>query len=268
MEMACRRVLWGKFLNSGQTCIAPDYILCSKETQKQFLSGAKKIFEEFFQGNNFASDSQSKIVSEKHYMRLVNLTKKGTVSLKGFTDENQKILGLSIMTNVKPEDPIMQEEIFGSILPIVTVESPEKAVDFINKREKPLALYIFSNDKKVQNLFLNHTSCGGVTINDTLMHPTTENLPFGGVGSSGFGAYHGKDGFDTFTHRKGVLIRGLNAFAELCVKPRYPPYSQQKTKFLSLILKKRRGIDYKYIKTFLIFSLGAAFAYSLLNIIN
>lgn len=263
LEKSTRRIIWGKYLNAGQTCVAPDYLLCSKETEEKFLEMARKVTLEFYGDDSKATPYISRILSDRHYNRLMNFIQQGKVSLGGWGDARERYISPTILTDVNPNDPIMKEEIFGPILPIVNVKSAQEAVDFINSRDKPLALYVFTMCKKVQKMFLENTSSGGVTINDTIMHVMTENLPFGGVGGSGMGRYHGKQGFDTFTHQKGVLTRGLGMVSELMINARYPPYSDLKISFTNFAVKKRRGINFKWVKYVAVFGFGIAFTYGL-----
>lgn len=261
LENTARRIFWGKCLNSGQTCIAPDYLLCSKETEEKFLAKAQQVIQEFYGKDPQNNEYLSKILTERHFDRLIKFIQRGHVALGGVADRKKRIITPTIITNVRPDDVIMQEEIFGPILPIVNVESPQDAVDFINKREKPLALYVFSNTKKVKDLFLNHTSSGAITINDTILHILTENLPFGGVGASGQGAYHGRDGYETFTHKKAVLTRNLGTLSEISLATRYPPYSDFKTNFATFVTRKRQEINITYLKNLLLFGFGVGFAF-------
>ncbi|XP_015838076.1 aldehyde dehydrogenase, dimeric NADP-preferring-like [Tribolium castaneum] len=261
---ATRRIIWGRTMNAGQTCISPDYLLCSKEVEEKFLAAARTVLEEFYgDGDVKLSPYLSKIVLDRHYNRLMNFIKGSNVAIGGSGDPRTRIIAPTVLIDVKPDDPVMLEEIFGPILPIVTVNSPLEAINFINERDKPLALYVFTNRKDVKELFLNNTSSGAVTVNDVIMHIWADNLPFGGVGASGMGAYHGKFGFDTFTHKKGVLERGLGKIAELTQFARYPPYTKSKGQFLAIATKKRRGISVSWIKTALVFGLGVAFSYGL-----
>lgn len=163
----------------------------------------------------------------------------------------------TILRDVSPSDPVMQEEIFGPILPIITVKDAAEAIKFIKAKDKPLALYVFSTDKKIQNLFMKNTSSGNVLINDTMMHYTCETIPFGGVGNSGIGGYHGKFSFDTFSHMKGTVVKSLNTFGEMINKPRYMPYSEKKLKFISNAVQQKAPFPgKKYFKTLFVFGLG------------
>lgn len=169
---------------------------------------------------------------------------------------NDLFIEPTILVDVKESDPIMQEEIFGPILPIVNVEDAHEAIKFINNREKPLALYVFTNDKKTQELFVSNTSSGNLLVNDTVMHLSCETIPFGGVGNSGMGGYHGKFSFDTFSHQKGTLIRPLNKFGESVHSMRYPPYTQENMKLIIKASKKIRFPTIKHFSSILIFLFG------------
>ncbi|KAK9744961.1 Aldehyde dehydrogenase family [Popillia japonica] len=239
-DVAVKRILWGKCVNAGQTCIAPDYILCTTDVQHKFISTAQKILKEFYNGDIRHSPDYCRIINNQHFNRLRNLITESNTVIGGATDESNLFIEPTILVNVKADDPIMQHEIFGPILPILNIENFEDAIDFINLREKPLALYVFSNKKDVINTFLTNVSSGGVVINDTLMHFLTDSLPFGGVGNSGMGRYHGKYSFETFSHQKSCLYKDYNIIAESLAAARYPPYSDFKTNFLTQLLKKRK----------------------------
>lgn len=261
MEQATRRILWGKLLNSGQTCVSPDYLLCTKSVQDQFLREAEKILIEFYGSDPKGCQYLSRIVNDRQFKRLTNFLKPNQIAIGGKFNENDRMIFPTILTNVSPDEPVMQEEIFGPILVIVNVEGVDEAIDFINSREKPLALYIFSKNKSIQKRILKQTSAGGVCINDTVTHISTENLPFGGVGESGTGSYHGERNFLTFSHQKGVLVKDSSYFTELGMSIRYPPYSDSKTSIMNFILKKRRGIVLP--TNFVIFFFGILFAFLL-----
>ncbi|XP_049826732.1 aldehyde dehydrogenase, dimeric NADP-preferring isoform X2 [Aethina tumida] len=261
MEQAARRILWGRFLNSGQTCVSPDYILCTAEVQNEFIEASKKVLETFYGPNPLLAPDLSKIVTERHFNRLLNLIQSEKVAIGGVYDKANRLIAPTILRDVSPNDPVMQEEIFGPILPILVVKNVDEAIDYINVRDKPLALYIFSKNKDVQNKILKFTSAGGVAINDTVSHLITENIPFGGVGASGMGAYHGKEGFDTFSHKKGVLIKDVSSLTDFGLEMRYPPYSEKKTSMMNFLLKKRKGINIDRLQNFIIFIFGMLFAY-------
>ncbi|GJQ72349.1 Aldh-III [Trypoxylus dichotomus] len=242
VEVAIKRIIWGKCVNAGQTCIAPDYILCTRDMQEKFIRTAPKVLNEFYNGDIKASSDYCRIINSQHFNRLKKLIEENNVAVGGAFDEKDLFIEPTILINVKPDDFIMQEEIFGPILPILNVDNHEDAINFITAREKPLALYVFSTKKDVINTFLNKVSCGGVVVNDTLMHFVTDCLPFGGIGNSGMGRYHGRYSFDTFSHLKSCLQKDYNVIAEAITTARYPPYSEFKTKFLTQLLKKRRFI--------------------------
>lgn len=268
MYKTAKRALWGRMLNSGQTCVAPDYILCTKEVEEKFIKESEKVLKQFWGEDPSKSSSLSRIVSENHYRRLIEFLKNEHVALGGHTNDQDLIMGPTILTDVDPQSPVMDEEIFGPIFPIINIHTAQEAVDFINSREKPLALYIFTKNKRVQNMFLTKTSSGGVSINDTISHISTENLPFGGVGLSGMGNYHGKFGFDTFTHKKGVLLKDMGGISEMALNLRYPPYSNKKTNLINIVLRKRRGIYLGFLDRVFIFLLGVVLAFLLQFYIN
>nr|CAI5817062.1 unnamed protein product [Callosobruchus analis] len=184
VETVARRVIWGKCANAGQTCVAPDYVLCTRDTADKFVSAANKAIKEFFGEDPKRSEDFGRIVNDKHFARIAAMMKGCDIAVGGQTDSTERYIAPTIIVDAKPTDPIMQEEIFGPLLPIVYVESAYDAISFINQREKPLALYIFSNDSKLVDTFLTSTSAGGVTVNDVVMHLTVPSLPFGVDGIS------------------------------------------------------------------------------------
>ena len=220
LEHTVRRITWGKFINAGQTCIAPDYLLVNKKIKKDLIDGLEKCVKEFYGDNPVNSPDYARIVSQKHFDRLVNLLKDGEVLIGGETQPSERYIAPTVIDNVSLEDSVMQEEIFGPILPVIEYTDIAEAIALINSRPKPLALYLFSQNKNLQNSLLQETSSGGVCINDTMMQFGVSSLPFGGVGDSGIGNYHGKASFDTFSHNKSVL---QNSFW-LDLKWRYAPY--------------------------------------------
>ncbi|MCC5663100.1 aldehyde dehydrogenase [Nostoc sp. CHAB 5784] len=220
LEHTIRRITWGKFINAGQTCIAPDYLLVNKTIKKDLINGLGKCVKEFYGDNPANSPDYARIISEKHFDRLVNFLKDGEVLIGGETQPSERYIAPTVVDNVSLEDSVMQEEIFGPILPIIEYTDIAEAIALINSRPKPLALYLFSQNKNLQNQVLQETSSGGVCINDTVMQVGVSSLPFGGVGDSGIGNYHGKASFDTFSHNKSVL---QNSFW-LDLKWRYAPY--------------------------------------------
>ncbi|XP_021931429.1 aldehyde dehydrogenase, dimeric NADP-preferring-like isoform X4 [Zootermopsis nevadensis] len=268
MEVAARRIMWGKCANAGQTCIAPDYILCSKEVQEDFVGNAKTALKEFYGENPKNSPDLCRIISDRHYQRLVALLNSGKVAVGGETDPSERFVAPTILVDVKPTDPVMQEEIFGPILPIVNVENAFDAIKFIRSREHPLSMYVFSKDKSIQNLLISQLRCGSLCLNDTLMQFGVDTLPFGGVGNSGMGSYHGVHSFNTFTHKKSCLVKDFNRLAEKLASRRYPPYSEKKTNFVGFIMRKRKGVNLRYLPHVLMFALGIAVAYGVSAVIK
>ena len=223
LEEMAKRIAWGKFLNAGQTCIAPDYLLVEKSIKEALISKLQECIVKFYGTNPQTSPDYCRIVNERQFNRLKALLKDGDILTGGQTDLAEKYIAPTLMTNVSLESELMQEEIFGPILPILDYSNLEDAIAFINQRPKPLALYLFSNNKSKQERVLEATSSGGVCINDTIFQVGVIDLPFGGVGPSGMGAYHGKATFDTFSHYKSVLKKSFRF--ELNV--RYPPYGNK-----------------------------------------
>ncbi|XP_049730582.1 aldehyde dehydrogenase family 3 member A2 isoform X3 [Elephas maximus indicus] len=237
LDIACRRITWGKYMNCGQTCIAPDYILCEPSLQNQIVQKIKETVKEFYGENVKESPDYERIINLRHFKRIKNLLEGQKIAYGGETDEATRYIAPTILTDVSPEAKVMQEEIFGPILPIVPVKDADEAIKFINDHEKPLAFYIFSYNNKLIKRMIDETSSGGVTGNDVIMHFTVNSLPFGGVGSSGIGAYHGKHSFDTFSHQRSCLLKSLKR--EVFNKLRYPPNSQSKVNWAKFFILKR-----------------------------
>jgi aldehyde dehydrogenase (NAD+) len=222
LDVAARRIAWGKFLNAGQTCIAPDYVLADRQVRDALVDKLAAQVGAFYGADPQQSSSFGRIVNARHLGRLKGLLDKGagTVVTGGTIDEADRFLAPTITVDPNPDSPVMQEEIFGPILPVLAVEGPDDATAFITARPKPLALYVFADDDAVISRVVDGTSSGGVCINQTLMHLLPADLPFGGVGDSGMGAYHGKAGFDVFSHHKSVLRKRVKPDLKLL----YPPY--------------------------------------------
>ncbi|XP_043241328.1 aldehyde dehydrogenase family 3 member B1-like isoform X1 [Amphibalanus amphitrite] len=264
MDYAVRRILWGKVINLGQTCIAPDYLLCTKATEARFLAMAKQVLKEWFGDKPEEAVELGRIVNQRHFERVKKLLESsGKVALGGRSNAKDLFIEPTVLTDVKPDDSVMQEEIFGPVLPIVNVQSAAEAIHFINSRDKPLAFYIFTKDKSTETLLLKNTTAGGVTVNDTLFHIGVEELPFGGVGMSGMGAYHGKFSFDTFTHYKPVLERGFNPLVEKLCSVRYPPYTPQKMERAKNLLKNPKLPSLTPLKYLFTFGVGVASVFAL-----
>jgi len=245
-------------VNAGQTCIAPDYIMCTKSVEKKFVEEARSVFQEWYGDNVQASPDYSRLINQASFQRVISLLKSGTVAVGGKTDANDKYIEPTILVDVKPTDAVMQDEIFGPILPIMNVDNAYEAIKFINSKDKPLALYIFSDNETDRKTIIENTSSGGVCVNDTIMHIAVESLPFGGVGPSGMGRYHGKYSFDSFTHKKSCLVKKIDPIGEKLSKARYPPYTEKKINYLAFMTKKRQGFSIPYLPQILIFGLGMA----------
>ena len=232
LDLAAKRIVWGKFLNAGQTCVAPDYILVQKDIKEKLLKELKKELLLQFGSDIKSSSDFPRIVNKHSLLRLKNYLNDGEIYFGGSVDEKDLYLEPTILTNIKENSLIMEEEIFGPILPILEYSSLDEALTYVINKDKPLALYYFSEDSTSIEKVLNSTTSGGVTINDTIIHVASSYLPFGGVGSSGMGAYHGKASFDVFTHKKSVIKRGT--FIEFPIK--FAPYNN-KINLLKKVMK-------------------------------
>ncbi|XP_026338820.1 aldehyde dehydrogenase family 3 member B2 isoform X1 [Ursus arctos] len=233
-QTVANRVAWFRYFNSGQTCVAPDYVLCSPDTQERLLPALQSAITRFYGEDPQSSPSLGRIISEKHFQRLRGLLGCGRVAIGGQSDESERYIAPTVLVDVRETEPVMQEEIFGPILPIVNVRSLDEAIDFINRREKPLALYAFSNSNQVVTQMLDRTSSGIFGGNQGFLHLILPSLPLGGVGNSGMGRYHGKFSFDTFSHHRAVLLAplGLEKLNEL----HYPPYTDLKQQMIGWAL--------------------------------
>ncbi|MFD1850560.1 aldehyde dehydrogenase [Oceanobacillus bengalensis] len=205
INLAAKRIVWGKFTNAGQTCVAPDYVYVHEKVKFKLLKAMKKYIRTFYGRNPLKNDNFTRIINEKHFDRLTSFLIKGSILHGGNVDRESLMIEPTILDYISWEDPIMQDEIFGPILPIISFTNLEDALYKIKLGEKPLALYYFGDDYKTQQQVIEYVSFGGGSINDTLYHLANPHLPFGGVGASGMGAYHGKYSFDTFSHSKSIL---------------------------------------------------------------
>lgn len=236
-KVAVRRIIAGKWgCNNGQACVSPDYIITTKENVPKLLDAMKHELEKFYGKDPLKSGDLSRIVNANHFHRLSKLLDDNKVVDKvvhgGQRDENNLKIAPTILLDVPEDSLIMKEEIFGPLLPIITVNKVEDAIHFINAREKPLAAYLFTSNKKLEEEFVMNISAGGLLINDTTLHLAVSSLPFGGVGESGMGSYHGRFSFDSFSHKKAVLRRSFAGDAPA----RYPPYTPGKARFLKALL--------------------------------
>lgn len=223
LDIAAKRLVWGKFVNAGQTCIAPDYLIVEKSIKENLTQKLINEIEISYSINQQQSADYPRIINKKNWERLINFTKEQNLVYGGKHDENKLFLSPTLIDEPSLESPVMQEEIFGPILPILTYEHKNDIEQIVQKFEKPLALYVFSNDKKFSEELINKFSFGGGCVNDTLIHFANNRLPFGGVGFSGIGAYHGKLSFDIFSHQKAIVKKAT----WLDIKLRYAPYKNK-----------------------------------------
>ena len=231
LPLAARRIAFGKVLNAGQTCVAPDYLMIEKSVEAPFIEEYKKALADFFPDGDMSG--MVRIINDKHFERVCNiLDNSGSIAIGGARDAETRFIEPAVLTDVPIDSPAMQQEIFGPVLPVLPYEKLDDCIDFIRSRPKPLALYIFSENKMNQEKVLNSCSFGGGCINDTVIHLASSHMSFGGVGESGMGSYHGRKSFDTFTHYRSVLKQG-----KLDVKLRYFPYKSGKEKIIRMILK-------------------------------
>ena len=218
IKLTAKRLIWGKLINCGQTCIAPDYVYVHSSLKNELVKHIQQNIVDFYGENPLQNESYPKMVNKKHFDRVCDLID-DNVLIGGQKDEQSLKIAPTLL-NATWESKSMQQEIFGPVLPVIEFDDINQVVDVIKSKPKPLALYLFAKDKKVQNKVLGSISFGGGCVNDTIMHIATSNMPFGGVGNSGMGCYHGKYGFDTFSHKKSVLKKSL----AIDIKLRYPPY--------------------------------------------
>jgi aldehyde dehydrogenase (NAD+) len=231
LKDTAKRITWGKYLNAGQTCIAPDYLLVDRRIKSELLTEVQKCVQDFYGQEPEKSPDYARIISHRHFDRLVPLLKDGEIVIGGQTRPEDKYIAPTVIDGVSWDSPVMEEEIFGPILPVLEYQELNDAIAQINARPKPLALYLFSKDKQKQQQVLQQTSSGGVCLNDTVMQVGVTTLPFGGVGDSGMGNYHGKASFDTFSHFKSVLKKGF----WFNLNWRYPPYNGKLSLFKRII---------------------------------
>jgi len=231
LQATAKRIAWGKFTNAGQSCIAPDYVLTDADTEAMLLPLIDESIREMFGDDPQTSDSYGRMVNDRHFERVSGLIASGHVAIGGQCEAKDRYIAPTVITDVESDSAAMQEEIFGPVLPFVRAENLEEAIAFVRSGDKPLAAYIFTNDKGAEKKFLQQVSCGSACINDVMMFMTVHELPFGGVGPSGMGAYCGRRGFETFSHMKAVMKRGW--WPDLDV--RYAPYTEKKLRFLRKI---------------------------------
>ena len=233
ISLAATRIVWGKYLNCGQTCVAPDYILCHEAVKDELIAALKKQIVAQFGNDPLNNPTYGKIINQKHFERLCWLINQNKVVCGGKSDASKLKIEPTVMANVTWDDAVMGQEIFGPILPIITYKTDEEMLSIVNGRDKPLALYLFTSNKKLEKTVLSRCSFGGGCINDAIVHLATNNMGFGGVGESGMGAYHGKVGFDTFSHKKSIVDKKT----WIDVNMRYQPYTGFKEFLLRMFLK-------------------------------
>ncbi len=230
IEVTGRRLAWGKWLNAGQTCVAPDYVLVTEAHRDELVETMRSAFAEFSGGDTRGTDDFARIVTQRHATRLQGLLADhgGTVAIGGEADPETRYVEPTVIVDPDLDSGIMTEEIFGPVLPVITIESMDAAVDFVNGRDKPLALYVFADDDDVASSLVERTTSGGTCINHVLLHVTPPELPFGGVGPSGTGRYHGQSGFDAFSNLRSVMKKKSTPDPKLL----YPPYTNLKQRLI------------------------------------
>lgn len=234
LDVAARRVAWGKFLNAGQTCVAPDYVLVHERVETAFVDALRTVLHGFYGDDPRQSPDYARIVNDRHFDRIAGLLSStgATVATGGETEHATRYVAPTVLTDVPVGDPVMDDEIFGPVLPVLSVSDIDDAVRFVNARPKPLALYVFTKAKETVERVLARTSSGGVGVNCTVVQLAIPGLPFGGVGESGMGAYHGRQGFETFSHRRAVLAKPTRPDPPV----QYPPYTKAKEWVLKKML--------------------------------
>lgn len=232
IKHAAQRIVWGKFTNAGQTCIAPDYLLVDEVIRDDLISAIIEVIEEYYTKKPLENSDYSKMINKRHFKRVKKLMKNQSVIYGGGSNKEMLTIEPTLVLEPELDTELMQEEIFGPILPILTYREVNQAVEFIRSKDKPLALYLFTQDKALKEYIIKNLSFGGATINDTLIHQSNYNLPFGGVGASGMGQYHGKYSLETFSHPKSVIEK-TDLFD---IKLRYPPYKDWALKFIKKIM--------------------------------
>jgi acyl-CoA reductase-like NAD-dependent aldehyde dehydrogenase len=225
LRVAARRIACGRCFNAGQTCTAPDYVLVFKDVAEEFLRYLKEALVQFYGDDPQKSPDFGRIVSARHFDRVAHLLDSGTVYHGGLKDRSERYISPTVLVNVSPDSPVMQEEVFGPVLPVLEVGDVQQVIDFVNERPNPLGLYVFAEDKKVTQRILDATTSGDAVVNDCTLQPLIHDLPFGGVGASGMGKYHGEWGFRAYSNARGVLYHSTRIdFAGV----RYPPYDRNK----------------------------------------
>jgi len=232
LDLAAKRIVYGKFVNAGQTCVAPDYVLVHEDAHDALVNRMVSAIREFYGDVPKESPDLARIINREHFARLTGFLEGADVAVGGEADAAELYIAPTIIKNAKEDDALMQEEIFGPILPVISVRDIDEAVAFVNRGAKPLALYLFTNDAQVEDRVLGATSAGGTTINHVWLHFGVPALPFGGVGESGMGAYHGRHSFETFSHKRAVLKKRALWEPPLL----FPPYSARKLRWIKKLI--------------------------------
>jgi acyl-CoA reductase-like NAD-dependent aldehyde dehydrogenase len=232
LEFAAKRVAWGKFINAGQVCVAPDYLLIDASVKDRFVSLLQKEINSFYGPEPENSPDFARIISTKSAARLTSFFTNGNIAAGAKADIEKRYISPTILTDIKPDDPVMDDEIFGPVLPVITFNSFSQIFPIISRYPKPLATYFFSRSNKLINEFMARTQSGSASINETVMQIASSSLPYGGVGPSGLGRYHGKKSFETFSNMRSVL-RKSNL---IDIWLRYPPYSKARTRIVSWLM--------------------------------
>jgi aldehyde dehydrogenase (NAD+) len=233
LDFAAKRIAWGKLINCGQTCVSPDYLLIDKKVKNKFLELISKEIRLFYGASPADSDDFARVISSENVNRLAALMKNGQIVTGGTYDPGSRYIAPTIIKDVKPGDPIMQEEIFGPVLPVIDFEEFDEVYGIIEQNPKPLATYIFSRNNRLIREFMKKTRSGNACVNETVMQIASPYLPYGGIGSSGIGRYHGKKSFETFSNLRSVLVKSNL----LDIPIRYPPYSKLKTKIIGFFMR-------------------------------
>lgn len=233
IPLTARRLVFGKYLNCGQTCVAPDYVLVEKPVKEKLLTCIKEEIRRMFGEHPLENPDYGKMINQKHFDRVRGLIDPMKLVAGGQVQEETLRIAPTVLADVTAEDPVMQEEIFGPVLPVIPVKDIEEAIRFVQKRPKPLALYVFTEDKRTEQRVLTETSYGGGCINDTIIHLATSEMGFGGVGNSGMGSYHGKKSFDLFSHEKSIVKK--STWMDLPM--RYQPYTGWKEKLVRMFVR-------------------------------
>lgn len=233
LPVTARRILWCKLFNAGQTCLAPDYVLVHQDVEEELLALFQSTLKEFYGNDPKRSPDFGRIINVRHHRRLMGLMGSGRVVVGGNGDEAERYIAPTLLRDVPEDSPVMAEEIFGPILPVLRVADMNEAIARVNRRPKPLGIYLFTEDTRLQEEVVARTNSGGVTLNHVALHAANPHLPFGGVGPSGMGAYHGRASFEVFSHRKAVLSKPTLVDPPVM----YPPYGELKRRLIQRLLK-------------------------------